>query len=1438
MSVHRQSDNASKFRPAQFRGRLSVSIFLLLLLLFLIPVGIMGGVTYIRSRQLLAEQASNQLKTIVTSQAQQFQLIEIPGQKALTDLFVQGDIGKTLINLRDNPNNFQNQLKANNYLNKYLSSTGNSSTNVFDKLWVVLPDGKVISSTDRTWIGQNLSGVSAINEINGTNHSVTVYDPLPLYQNQLVTFSAVTIVSDSGERFATIIGAIPTSSSLGILSAASSFFPSSKAYILTLDDNIIGVTTTGQGLVPLQYNQAHIDEIHYLLQKGEGSGQYISREKTPVLAYAKNIPTLKVSLVLEVPLDVIYQQINALGRLFLLVLVLTIGVSIIAGYIGTISISRPLRKLAANASSFANGDWSQRASVNRRDEIGLLAHTFNLMVEQLSELYRVLEQKVEERTQQLRTASEIAQLATSTVHRDEIFSNTTRLLVDRFGYNQVAIYLLDELSGFITLSAESGLENRDSHSGYKYRVIPETPLGWVVANNQAKVFPDSKEETFNPEVLSSSTVTEAAIPISIGTQVLGILHIQSSTQGVFDPETVSILRSLANQIATGIQNIHILESTQINLEETSLLYRSSRSITQAHDETEAIEQLDLTLAQTPYVNAIYSVEEGYISILAVNDPKNPNARKTVQGITLPLQKITSTLSRNSVFIVNDTTQPSEIDGILSFFSRRNCNSVAIFGVYSGERLSKVVALGSREPGPILEATLQPYANLMEVFGSTLERFSILKSLEQRLKELQTLTTISQAISEEINIHNLFRILHHQVINTVGDVGFVITLINQQTKMIDVPYIAEEGEVGSLDSFPLGQGLTSIIIRDRKPLLLVKDAMRKAHEMGAKIVGKPSKSWLGIPLIVGGEVIGAMILQDTEKENRFSEMDLLLFARLAPQIATAIRNAQLLSEMQQTLLAYEQERFLLNSLMDNIPDQVFFVNPQGEYIRASQSYTKRIKMESPDRIIGRTDSEILNREQAEINITKIQNIKETGIPEIGIVEKTITEGKEEWFVNSRLPLKNPDGEIAGILGISHDISELKIAEELAQKRANQLQISSEIARETTATLQIDELLSKAVELILERFKFYHAAIFLLDPSGEYAVLRESTGDAGMKMKLEGHKLSVGSKSIVGQTAFRGHPLVINDVFKDSTFFPNPLLPDTRSEMALPLKVGSQILGVLDVQSTETNAFSPDDVGVLQILADQLAGAVLNARLFGRANENLALNTALNQITNAAAASTTVEEALTITVEGLWKINNENQVAILFPDSEGLYRIRASAGFEGVDLTRISIRNGQGIIGKTIEEKKPCLIKDKRLENDQTTLDDNNLSQIVIPISYRDAVLGILELENRGIASFDEADLLILSSLGNSLGTILYNNQLLQEIRRQVERERQLFEITSKIRRSVDMQTILQTSVNEIAQALRVHRARIEISPELLNKEAIPSVSDNGHDVEHENEEDSA
>ncbi|MGH2523600.1 MAG: GAF domain-containing protein, partial [Anaerolineales bacterium] len=205
------------------------------------------------------------------------------------------------------------------------------------------------------------------------------------------------------------------------------------------------------------------------------------------------------------------------------------------------------------------------------------------------------------------------------------------------------------------------------------------------------------------------------------------------------------------------------------------------------------------------------------------------------------------------------------------------------------------------------------------------------------------------------------------------------------------------------------------------------------------------------------------------------------------------------------------------------------------------------------------------------------------------------------------------------------------EDKIESRTRQLETAAEVGRAVSSIVSSEELLSRTVELIRARFGYYHASVFLLDEAGEYAVLRASTGEVGAKLLARGYRLAVGSNSIIGWVTAHRQARVALDVSEDPIHLKNELLPDTRSEAAIPLNVGDRVIGTLDVQSREPNAFTQADLHALQILADQVAVGVENSRLFARQAQIMRLEQLVANLTSkihrARRLDTILESAAT-------------------------------------------------------------------------------------------------------------------------------------------------------------------------------------------------------------------
>jgi GAF domain-containing protein len=350
-----------------------------------------------------------------------------------------------------------------------------------------------------------------------------------------------------------------------------------------------------------------------------------------------------------------------------------------------------------------------------------------------------------------------------------------------------------------------------------------------------------------------------------------------------------------------------------------------------------------------------------------------------------------------------------------------------------------------------------------------------------------------------------------------------------------------------------------------------------------------------------------------------------------------------------------------------------------------------------------------------------------------------------------------------------------------RRSTQLEMAAWVAREAAAIRDVEQLLGETVRLISERFGFYHTGIFLLDEAKEYAVLRAASSDGGQRMLARGHRLKVGEVGIVGYVTGRGEPRVTLDVGEDAVFFNNPDLPDTRSEMALPLQAHGEIIGALDVQSQEPEAFSEEDVAVLQTMADQVALAISNTRLFQQAQDGLdAARRAYSELSRQA-----------------W---------------QDLLRARSSLG-QRYDPQGILLTDGQH------REEMALAVREGQTVRSQ----DESSAMVAIPIKVRGQVIGVIDARKpEGESEWTTEQIVLLETLTEQLGVALEGARLYQDAQRRAARERLTREITDKMRRATDVEGIVQTVVDELFGALGTSRAfvRLGVAPPARDADREP------------------
>jgi PAS domain S-box-containing protein len=342
-------------------------------------------------------------------------------------------------------------------------------------------------------------------------------------------------------------------------------------------------------------------------------------------------------------------------------------------------------------------------------------------------------------------------------------------------------------------------------------------------------------------------------------------------------------------------------------------------------------------------------------------------------------------------------------------------------------------------------------------------------------------------------------------------------------------------------------------------------------------------------------------------------------------------------------------------------------------------------------------------------------------------------------------------------------------EQLQQQARQLETSAQVSRQLTAALDLNELLLQVVELIKNTFDYYHVHIYLLDIESGYLIMREGTGEVGQTLKARGHRIESG-RGMVGTVAKSGEPLLTPDVSKIENWLPNPLLPETKSELTVPLKIGDRILGVLDVQSDEVGGLTETDLALMESLAQQTAVAVQNAILFRETR-------AVSIISRAVSSGLGMEEFFSAVSRELRAVLDFDYMTVAT-----YYEIVGQVELVGVeDRTDVDIPLEEGvqlpidlcIPGMAIQQGRSIIVPNLEAEPFSTFIDAEILvkngmrSQVSVPLQTRGQIVATINFVSREELAFTAADAHLMEQISGQLASALENAQIFENIQQMVE-----------------------------------------------------------------------
>ncbi|MBN1889040.1 MAG: GAF domain-containing protein [Thermoflexales bacterium] len=1084
---------------------------------------------------------------------------------------------------------------------------------------------------------------------------------------------------------------------------------------------------------------------------------------------------------------------------------LVLAFVLIVGLANVYYVLSPLATLQRNVEQVASGQLERSIELDRRDEFGGLARAINKLTANLRQSYLTMEQQVTARTAQLRAGAEIARAASSILDPQELLQQTIDLICDRFNYYYAAIFLLESAApaekAVVRLRAGRGKAGQAMlATGHKFE-LGAGMVGWVCANQQPRIALDVGADAVrfaNP--LLPDTRSEIALPLQVGGRILGALDVQSTQEAAFDDSDIVLLQGMADQIAVALENARLFAQAQSSLarneqlitqiqeslKEATTLYAASQAIAVAQDKPAIFQAIvsnilkpDIDLCMLLLLDTYEGEQPQQVEInqlwqrQAGQEP-HPLTGRRFDFARFPLRAI---LHADQAGLIDDQTQvPPEALG-QNLWQQLGVQTLASVPLNAGARWIGALAVGNNSgEHTIGPDELRAYQSVAIQAASALENQRLAESTQASLQELSSL------------------------------------------------YRSYTSEVWST------------ALQDR--LGAVEYEYKRAGRAAQKQIA--SEAVVRVPLTVRGQEIGVLELEG--EKSSLSKQEQAFVNEIGIQTALALENARLFEQTQQQIQDLETVNRvgqMITSAM-NREHLLYMLYQQVSAICNARDFYVGIYTPGRDEI-----SFPIYYEQGE-------DVEVPPIPLEGSLSGQIIKTGKSLLMHTRkeietaslalsgdppcsymgVPMQLGD-RLSGLIAVQDLQRERAFSErhlriitaiatqaatalentrlfEEARHRALQLATAAETGKAASSLLDMRELLASVVELIRIRFGYYHASIFLLDDDKNHAVLAKSTNPDYEEGE---YKLAVGAESLIGWVSSTGRSHVVRDTDTEATQLKSNMLPLARSELAIPLKRGEGMIGVLDVQGTESERFSQDEVAVLELLADQVAIAIENARLYQETQRRARLLQAAAQVGQAITSIldqqelqkmvvTLLQQQLDLYYAGLFLIDPERRYAVLHAGTGEPGQLMLERGH------RLEV-GGHSMVGWACANRRARIALDAGADAvrfDNPLLPETR-TEMALPLIVGDEVLGAIDVQSARPAAFSDEDARTLQTLANQVAVALRNATLVTEVRHLFEEQKQAAEKLREMDRLktqflANMSHELRTPLNSIIGFSRV------------------------------------
>ncbi|WP_119069037.1 GAF domain-containing protein [Aggregatilinea lenta] len=573
--------------------------------------------------------------------------------------------------------------------------------------------------------------------------------------------------------------------------------------------------------------------------------------------------------------------------------------------------------------------------------------------------------------------------------------------------------------------------------------------------------------------------------------------------------------------------------------------------------------------------------------------------------------------------------------------------------------------------------------------------------------------------------------------------------------------------------------------------------------GAALVPTAEDRALAQPILLRGESIGRIVVAENGPREWQGD-DLELVQGVAERIAQALEQFRAFDETQNALAERIERETLLSTVINTTPDWIFAKDRRFRYVLVNEAFAEFYGNRRPEEMIGKTDYDLgtpveLIEGDPEQGITGFRTDDRAVIESNETIHNShdvvaFADGSMHIFDTTKLPLKDNTGQTIGVLGVSREVTE-------RERTTRRQRAAFELGQQLALLLHPDALLNETVNRLASAFEYYHVHVYLYDAARNALVVREGLGPAGAQLKRAGHQiLLTAPRSLVARAARSLEAVVVNDVRENPDHLPNPLLPMTRSEVAVPLFLGNDLIGVLDVQQNRAGYFTESEVQTLGIVASQLSVALSNARLFAEVELEADRRARLYDLGQHLAESLEPADIAQAAIDGLVDLLDVPEMSLFRYDAEQeMLHMLAAKGTIGEQMIGLSLPLSESPDAEQAIRSRSIQLEEDAFKNptpeNEFMRSMGFTAAMVVPIQMAEQVIATLILdETRGPRTFTRDEVGLVQSVASQVGIALQNAYLYLEQVEVAEQLRGIDRLKSEFLASMSHE--LRTPLNSI------------------------------------------